>query len=87
MHESGLIQPLVDRVIELAREGGARRVLRVTLRLGALCQLSGPHLAEHFRAATAGTIAAGAALELVTCNDPLAATAQSLVLESVEVES
>lgn len=87
MHESGLIQPLVDRVLELAREAGARRVLRVTLRLGPLCQLSGPHLAGHFREATAGTMAAGAALELVTGNDPLAATAQSLVLESVEVES
>lgn len=87
MHESGLIQPLVARVLEVASEAGARRVLRVTLRLGALCPLSRAHLAAHFREATAGTVAADAALEVVNEDDPSAATAQSLLLESVEVES
>lgn len=87
MHESGLVQPLVDRVLELASEAGARRVLRVTLRLGALCSLSGAHLAAHFREAASGTMAADAALDVVNEHDPSAETAQSLVLESVEVES
>lgn len=86
MHESALVDTLLRRVLDVARQAGAHRVSRVSVRLGALCHLSAEHLAGHFQDAAAGTPAAGAELRLQACSDATAAGALDLELESVEVE-
>lgn len=87
MHESALVDALLRRVLSVAREAGARRVSRVSVRMGALCHVSPEHLAGHFAAATAGTAAAGAELCIERGSDPAAAGALELELDSVEVEA
>jgi hydrogenase nickel incorporation protein HypA/HybF len=87
MHEAALVDALLRRVLEVADEAGARRVTRVSVRLGALCHLSAEHLAGHFPVAAAGTLAAGAELCIQAGSDPAGAGALDLALDSVEVES
>jgi hydrogenase nickel incorporation protein HypA/HybF len=86
MHESSLMVGLVRRLEEIAREHHAQRVVRVQLALGALAQLSPAHLREHFEAATRGTLAEGAELEVRLIDDLADPRAQSVVIESAEVE-
>jgi hydrogenase nickel incorporation protein HypA/HybF len=86
MHEHALITDLVRRIEAVARENGARKVLRAKLVLGALSHLSVEHLREHFEEAARGTLAEGAALEARLDPDLGAPHAQGIVLEAVEVE-
>ena len=86
MHEASLMANLMRRIDEIAMAERARRVVGVSVRLGALSHMSAEHLAEHFGQAAAGTIAEGARLEVAVSDDPRHANAQDLMLESIEVE-
>jgi hydrogenase nickel incorporation protein HypA/HybF len=65
MHEVALAASLVDLVVEEATAAGAREVKRITLEIGALSHVAPQALRFAFDAATAGTPAAGAALDIV----------------------
>lgn len=86
MHEASLMTNLMRRIDEVARAEGARRVVGVSVWLGALSHMSVEHLAEHFEQAAAGTIAEGALLDVAVSEDARHANAQDIVLESVKVE-
>lgn len=86
MHESSLMVGLVRRLEEIAREHHSKRVVRVQVALGALAQFSPAHLREHFEKATRGTAAEGAELEVRVIEDLADPRAQSVVLESAEIE-
>ena len=86
MHEMSLMKGLLVRLERLARESGARRIVRVRVRLGALSHFSPDHFREHFEIAARGTPAEGAALEIETMTDPSDPRAQDVVLESADVE-
>jgi hydrogenase nickel incorporation protein HypA/HybF len=86
MHESGIIHSLVHRLEAAARDSGAERVCGATVWLGALSQMSADHFREHFAAEVRGTVAEGAALTIEVSDDPAAPNAQSVVLQSVELE-
>ncbi len=64
MHELSLMQALLETAIARARDGGAQRIERVTLRVGALAGAVPEALAFAFEAATPGTLAAGAQLAI-----------------------
>jgi len=64
MHELSLIIDLMRKIDVIAREQGARRVVGVKVRLGALSHISPAHLREHFEAAATGTIAEAATLDI-----------------------
>ena len=85
MHEASLTRALVDRVLAIAKEQDAERVVALRVRLGALSHMSPSHFREHFDVAAAGTIAAGARVEAVEEDDLRSPTAADVVLESVEV--
>lgn len=87
MHEASLIADLMHRIDEVAQAEGARRVVGVSVWLGALSHMSEAHFVEHFEHAAAGTIAEGARLDIRLSADTGHPNAQSLMLESVEVES
>lgn len=86
MHETGIVRDLVRRLEAAARDAGATRVSRVTIRLGALSQFSPAHFREHFDEEIRGTLAEGAALRILTCEDIADARAQDLMVESIDLE-
>lgn len=86
MHEASLMTNLMRRIDEIAKAKGARRVVGVSVWLGALSHMSVEHLAEHFEHAAIGTIAEGARLDVAVSEDARHANAQDIVLESVKVE-
>lgn len=86
MHEFSLLKDLMAKVTALAQENDARRVAVVQIKLGALAHISAEHLREHFVAASIGTAAEGAVLEVEESNDTADPQAQDILLQSVELE-
>ncbi len=87
MHEFSLINDLMRKIESIAREHGGRRIVSVKVRLGALSHISPGHFREHFIQAAAGTVAAGARLDIEQHQDEADPRAQDILLEIVEVES
>jgi len=87
MHEANLMSDLMRRILEVAAGERAQRVTSVSVWLGALCHISADHFAEHFERASSGTIADGARLDTIVSHDERDPNAQSILLESVEVEA
>ena len=65
MHERALMKDVMRKIEEVARAGGATRVTRVGVRLGALSHFTPEHFREHFVDASRGTIAEGAEVDAV----------------------
>lgn len=65
MHEYSLVSALIDRVEEEARRHGALAVARVRLRVGERAGVEPDLLRTAFEMARAGTVCAGAELEMV----------------------
>jgi hydrogenase nickel incorporation protein HypA/HybF len=86
MHEQALMHDLMQKVTDEARAEDAARVVRIRVRLGALSHLTEDHFREHFEEASRGTVAEGAAVEAELGIDPTEPHAQSVVLESIELE-
>ena len=87
MHEASLMAGLMRRIDEVALADGAKRVLAVSVRLGALSHLSAEHFAGHFVEAARGTVAEDARLDITVADDPHDPHAQDILLETVEVET
>ena len=86
MHERALMTDLMREIDEVARDGGATRVTRVSVRLGALSHFTQEHFREHFVDASRGTLAEGATVDAMLANDLDDPRATGVVLESLEVE-
>ena len=86
MHERALMKDVMRKIEEVALSGGATRVTRVSVRLGALSHLTPEHFQEHFEDASRGTIAEGAEIDAILDVDFADPRARDVVLESVEVE-
>jgi hydrogenase nickel incorporation protein HypA/HybF len=86
MHEMALMKDLVRAIEQVAQNNAARRVTRVRLWVGALCHVTPHHLQAHFDEDVAGTLAAGAQLEVEQSTDIHDPRAQDVVLRDVELE-
>ena len=86
MHERALMDDLIRKIADVARENGGMRVTRISVRLGALSHFTPAHFREHFADASRGTPAEGAEVTAVLEQDAQAPTATGVVLESVEIE-
>ena len=86
MHEASLMIGLMRKVDDTARAQAARRVVEVSVWLGALSHMTASHFAEHFEHAAAGTIAEGARLNVTVSEDVGHANAQDVLLQSVQVD-
>ncbi len=64
MHELSLTETIVEIAVEAAKQGGAGRVRKVVVDVGALSHVEPEALVFCFEAVTAGTIAEGATLEI-----------------------
>lgn len=85
MHERALLADLVREIEDVAASEHARAVRSVAVRVGPMSHMTPEHFVEHFLDATRGTIAEGARCN-VDSIDPRDALAQSIVLESIELE-
>lgn len=85
MHERALLADLIREIEETAHEEAAKRVLAVNVHVGPMSHMTPEHFAAHFGDAARGTIAEGAVCYVGTI-DPHDPLAQSIVLESVELE-
>ena len=85
MHERALLADLIREIEDTAHEEGARRVVAVNVHVGPLSHMTPEHFAAHFADAACGTIADGARCTVGTI-DPRDPLAQSIVLESIELE-
>jgi len=86
VHERALMNDVMRKIEEVALFGGATRVTRVTVRLGALSHFTPEHFREHFVDASQGTIAENAAVDVVLDDDIADTSARDVVLESVEID-
>lgn len=86
MHEFSLLANLLRKIEDTARRENATRVVRVSVKIGALAHISGSHFRDHFEHAVRGTLSEGALLEIEEDSDPHAPDAQSIVLQEIEVE-
>jgi hydrogenase nickel incorporation protein HypA/HybF len=85
MHEKSLIDDLMRKILLLAKDKQATAITKVRVKLGALSHLSKEHFKEHFDAASQGTIAQDAAIEIEegkNIDDP---DASSIVLKTIDV--
>ena len=85
MHERALLADLIREIEETAHEEGARRVVGVNVHVGPMSHMTPEHFVEHFRDAARGTMAEDAFC-IVGAIDPRDPLAQSIVLESIELE-
>ncbi|WP_052867332.1 hydrogenase maturation nickel metallochaperone HypA [Streptomyces niger] len=76
MHETGLCEAILHAVERRAR---GRRVTGVTVRIGRLHAVSGPALTQSFELVSAGSVADGAEIDLVTVDGDV------FVLESIRL--
>lgn len=85
MHEFSLMADLLRKIEQLAKDADADKVTAVKVRLGALSHITPDHFREHFEEAIAGTVAAGAALDVEQGDDEHDPNAQDILLESVDI--
>ena len=86
MHEQALMADVARKLEQTAADGGADRVIRVVVRLGALSHFTPEHFREHFVDATRGTVAEGAEVIATLDADITAPDAGHVVVQSVELE-
>lgn len=85
MHEISLIKDLIHKVTTIAREQHARKVIGVTVKLGALSHISPDHFREHFVHASHGTISEGARLNIEFMTDITDPQSQEVLIQNIEV--
>ena len=81
MHEYHIVEDLVKQVLKKAEAGGARKVTRVALVLGAQSGLEESSVRLYFENLSKGTLLEGAQLIVSRLPD----TAQGLSLEHIEI--
>ena len=86
MHEASLMTDLIRKIIMVAHEQCATKVLGVHVTLGAWSHLSPDHLCMHFTHAIQGTIVEGARLEIDVRPERDQTLAQEILLDRIEVE-
>jgi len=86
MHETGIVQSLIHQLQAAAIDAGATRVSGVDVTLGALSQFSPEHFRQHFAEAAQGTLADGATLRIRLSEDAGDPHAQSVMIESINLE-
>jgi hydrogenase nickel incorporation protein HypA/HybF len=80
------MRDLMRTIEAAARAERAERVTRIRVRLGALSHFTAEHFREHFADASRGTVAEGAIVQAELGTDPTERAAQTVLLESLDVE-
>ncbi|MCE5228589.1 hydrogenase maturation nickel metallochaperone HypA [bacterium] len=86
MSESGIMHNLMRQIEEKARDREAERVVRVTLRVGALADVTEPRLRERFAIEARDTLAEDAVLTIIQESNPSQPHAKEVRLERIDVD-
>ena len=86
MHEASVMADLMRRIDEVARTENARKVVGVSVWLGAFSHMSAAHFTEHFEQAARGTAAEGARLDITVSDDIAHPDAERVMLRDLQVE-
>lgn len=87
MHEFSLMADLFRKIQEISNRNGNRKIVTVRVRLGALSHITPQHFEEHFIEFSKGTPADGATIEIIQLEDRNDPDAQSILLESVDLDA
>ncbi len=87
MHEFSLINDLIRKITTIAHEQCARKVIGVTVKLGALSHISPDHFREHFIHASHGTITEGAQINIEILSDTNEQLSQKVVIDNIEIST
>lgn len=85
MHESPLVSALISKILAVATEQHASKIISLTVKIGALSHISPTQLREHFIHAAHGTIAEEAQLNIEALTDTTDPLAQEVLLESIDI--
>ena len=85
MHEQSLMNDLMAKIMAVAEENNAPKVVSVGVWLGALSHMSPDHFREHYEESSNGTIAEGAELKIELSEDINDPNAQEILLRDIEV--
>ena len=85
MHESSLMTGLLKKIESVAIQQKAQKVVAVSIKLGALSNITAGHFREHFEEAAQDSIAAGATLIIEESTDYYEPNAQDILVTEVEV--
>lgn len=77
---------LMAKILTIAKENSATKVVGVDVWLGALSHMSPSHFKEHYDESSKDTIAEGAKLKCEVSDDINHPNAQDILLKNVEVE-
>lgn len=86
MHEKGITDCLITKILELAHKEKATKITKVSVKLGIFSHMSPSHFKEHFDVSAYGTIAEGAVIETEKSNDIHDPNANIVVLRSIECQ-
>lgn len=86
MHEMSLMNNLLAKIEQIAKENNSNKVSKVCVTIGALAHISADHFREHFVEGASGTIAEGAELFVIMNEDINDPNAQDILLTSVDVQ-
>jgi hydrogenase nickel incorporation protein HypA/HybF len=86
MHEAALMKDLMTKILQIAQQQRAKRVIGIKVKLGALSHMTPEHFREHFEEVSPGTVAEGARIEAEQLTDIHDPKAQEILLQSIEVE-
>lgn len=87
MHEFSLMADLFRKIQEISNRNGNRKIVTVRVRLGALSHITPQHFEEHFIEFSKGTPVDGARIEIIQLEDHNDPDAQSILLESVDLDA
>ena len=84
MHESHLIQPLVQKILSESMQYPDKKLKKISISLGALSLISKNHFIEHFIDAVQGSSLEGITLEVIESSDLSDPNAGFIVLKGLE---
>lgn len=85
MHEKSVMDALIHQIEKVAFEQKAKKVVKVTVQLGALCHMSKEHFLEHFEWASRKTIAQDAEVLVEELSDMHDSNASYVILKRMDV--
>lgn len=87
MHEFSLMADLFRKIREISNRNDNRKIVMVRVKLGALSHITPQHFEEHFIEFSKCTPADGAKIEIIQLEDRNDPDAQSILLESVDLDA
>lgn len=86
MHEMSLFKDILKKIESVSNDNEGKKIVQLSVKIGALSHLSASHFMEHFETFSIGTAAEGAAVDIEVDEDENDPYAQEVILKSVEVE-